>query len=198
MDKLPLLKKNIEKYLKERECEKTFEHCINVGNYASKIGENFLNEEERNKVKIAGYLHDISAVYPNHKRIEVSERLGIEILEEERKFPMIIHQKISKVMAQDIFNIQDNEILSAIECHTTLKKNYSKLDLVLFVADKIKWDQEGEPPYLKNLLEELKISFERAAFYYINYILNNGIKVPHPWLLEANRMLRSRLYPKFI
>ena len=28
------------------------------------------------------------------------------------------------------------------------EENYSDIDLVLFVADKIKWDQEGKPPYL--------------------------------------------------
>ena len=41
-------------------------------------------------------------------------------------------------MAEKIFDITDNEILSAIECHTTLKGKYSQLDLVVFVANKNK------------------------------------------------------------
>ncbi|EJW16375.1 hydrolase (HAD superfamily) [Paenibacillus alvei DSM 29] len=69
---------------------------------------------------------------------------------------MIIHQKLSKVMARDIFGITDNEVLDAVGCHTTLRANATQLDLVLFVADKIAWDQQGTPPYLKELHHNLK------------------------------------------
>lgn len=56
-----------------------------------------------------GYLHDISAIFPNEVRIVVAEEFGIEILEEERKFPMIIHQKLSRVIAKEIFKVHDEE-----------------------------------------------------------------------------------------
>lgn len=73
------------------------------------------------------------------------------------------------------------------------KKNYSELDLVVFVADKIKWDQKGVPPYLNGLLKEVDESLEKAAYYYIEYILNNDIKVVHPWLLEAYVQLGNKV-----
>ena len=95
-------------------------------------------------------------------------------------------------MAQREFGIQDEKILSAISCHTTLKKKFSKVDLVLFVADKIRWDQEGQPPYLQEITQALNFSFEAAAFSYIDYILKHDIKVIHPWLLEAYEFLNLR------
>ena len=118
--------------------------------------------------------------------------MKIELFKEERQFPMIIHQKISRIMAQREFGIQDEKILSAISCHTTLKKKFSKVDLVLFVADKIRWDQEGQPPYLKEITQALNYSFEAAAFAYTDYILKHDIKVIHPWLLEAYEFLNLR------
>lgn len=141
MDHQQVLKNEIKQYLVSKNCEKTYYHCMEVGEYAYQLGEKYLTSPE--KVSIAGYLHDISAVYPNNQRISVAQKYGIELNETEMAFPMIIHQKISKSIAKMDFGIEDNEILSAIECHTTLKKNYSDIDLVLFVADKIKWDQEG-------------------------------------------------------
>ena len=186
------LKQEIETFLLEKECYATYNHCITVGDYAEEIGHEFLNEAEREQVKIAGYLHDISAIYPNNERIFVAEDMKIELFKEERQFPMIIHQKISRIMAQREFGIQDEKILSAISCHTTLKKKFSKVDLVLFVADKIRWDQEGQPPYLKEITQALNYSFEAAAFSYIDYILKNDIKVIHPWLLEAYEFLNLR------
>ena len=190
MDHQQVLKNEIKQYLVSKNCEKTYYHCMEVGEYAYQLGEKYLTSPE--KVSIAGYLHDISAVYPNNQRINVAQKYGIELNEAEMAFPMIIHQKISKSIAKMDFGIEDNEILSAIECHTTLKKNYSDIDLVLFVADKIKWDQEGKPPYLDGLLQALNCSLENAAYFYIDYILKHDIKVVHPWLLEAYEFLNLR------
>ncbi|WP_289460783.1 bis(5'-nucleosyl)-tetraphosphatase (symmetrical) YqeK [Enterococcus faecalis] len=187
MDHQQVLKNEIKQYLVSKNCEKTYYHCMEVGEYAYQLGEKYLTSPE--KVSIAGYLHDISAVYPNNQRISVAQKYGIELNEAEMAFPMIIHQKISKSIAKMDFDIEDNEILSAIECHTTLKKNYSDIDLVLFVADKIKWDQEGKPPYLDGLLQALNCSLENAAYFYIDYILKHDIKVVHPWLWDAYNQL---------
>ncbi|MGH2247360.1 bis(5'-nucleosyl)-tetraphosphatase (symmetrical) YqeK [Enterococcus faecalis] len=188
MDHQQVLKNEIKQYLVSKNCEKTYYHCMEVGEYAYQLGEKYLTSPE--KVSIAGYLHDISAVYPNNQRINVAQKYGIELNEAEMAFPMIIHQKISMSIAKMDFGIEDNEILSAIECHTTLKKNYSDIDLVLFVADKIKWDQEGKPPYLDGLLQALNCSLENAAYFYIDYILKHDIKVVHPWLWDAYNQLK--------
>jgi len=188
MDHQQVLKNEIKQYLVSKNCEKTYYHCMEVGEYAYQLGEKYLTSPE--KVSIAGYLHDISAIYPNNQRISVAQKYGIELNEAEMAFPMIIHQKISKSIAKMDFGIEDNEILSAIECHTTLKKNYSDLDLVLFVADKIKWDQEGKPLYLDGLLQALNCSLENAAYFYIDYILKHDIKVVHPWLWDAYNQLK--------
>lgn len=187
MDHQQVLKNEIKQYLVSKNCEKTYYHCMEVGEYAYQLGEKYLTSPE--KVSIAGYLHDISAIYPNNQRISVAQKYGIELNEAEMAFPMIIHQKISKSIAKMDFGIEDNEILSAIECHTTLKKNYSDIDLVLFVADKIKWDQEGKPPYLDGLLQALNCSLENAVYFYIDYILKHDIKVVHPWLWDAYNQL---------
>jgi len=156
---------------------------------AIKLG---VNEEA---AEIAGLLHDISAVFPFHKRLEVSSLLGIQVLKEEEEFPLILHQKISQVMAKDIWNISNEDILSAIGCHTTLKKEYSKLDLILFVADKVKWDQEGTPPYVEEIIRGLNISLEHGAYAYIKHLMDNksNLKVVHPWLIEAYNSLRAKL-----
>lgn len=144
---------------------------------------------------ITGYLHDISAIYPNDQRLPIARRLGIEILREEEVFPLIIHQKISKAMAAALFDIHDPAILSAIECHTTLRSNPAKLDLVLFVADKIEWDQTGAPPYLTRLNAELDNSLENAAFSYLSYMWEqrDKLRVLHPWLKEAYLWFVCRL-----
>ncbi|MDF9581777.1 bis(5'-nucleosyl)-tetraphosphatase (symmetrical) YqeK, partial [Bacillus paranthracis] len=169
----------------------TYKHSIRVANEARKIAKMFYEDEE--KAAIAGYLHDISAIFPNEVRIVVAEEFGIEILEEERKFPMIIHQKLSRVIAKEIFKVHDEETLDAICCHTTLRKHATKMDLVLFVADKIEWDQNGTPPYLVEVKKGLEKSLEHAAFAYISYLWDrkDTLKVLHPWLEDAYWQLKE-------
>ncbi|OFI48229.1 hypothetical protein BG261_08065 [Floricoccus tropicus] len=184
-------KKEIYEFLASRDCISTYEHCIEVGDYAAILANDFGFNEE--KALIAGYFHDISAIYPVEERIHAAEEFKINLLPEEKIFPLIIHQKISAYLANNYFFVIDDEILSAIECHTTLKGGYSETDLLVFVADKIKWDQRGIPPYLDKMLERLEESLEDAALYYIQYIMNNDIKILHPWLLKAKSSLEENI-----
>jgi predicted HD superfamily hydrolase involved in NAD metabolism len=165
------------------------EHSREVAEECKRLAKRFgVNEQ---LAEISGLLHDISAVFPFDKRLEVSNNLGLEVLKEEGEFPLILHQKISEVMARDIWSIDNEEVLNAISCHTTLKCNFSKLDLVLFIADKIRWDQKGIPPYIESVDKGLNISLERGAYAYIKYLMDNksNLKVIHPWLLEAHNDL---------
>lgn len=47
----------------------TYEHSVRVANEARKIAKRFQVNEEQ--AVIAGYLHDISAIFPNNERIAV-------------------------------------------------------------------------------------------------------------------------------
>ncbi|WP_282937903.1 bis(5'-nucleosyl)-tetraphosphatase (symmetrical) YqeK [Paenibacillus sp. RC67] len=183
------LETDVNRLLHLHHCPKTAEHSFRVGCEAERLAARFGGDPDA--ARYAGLLHDISAIFPNSERIRTAEALGIDILPEEAAFPMIIHQKISRVITKDIFQIQDQTILDAIECHTTLKANPTQMDLIIFVADKIEWDQPGKPPYLDELLSELDYSLERGAFVYIEYLWNqrDRLKIIHPWLADAYEYL---------
>jgi HD superfamily phosphohydrolase YqeK len=51
----------------------------------------------------------------------LAEGLEAKILQEEYQFPMIILQKIFRVIAENVFGIGNKKVLDAIECHTTLR-----------------------------------------------------------------------------
>src|SRR6266536_732482 len=100
---------------------------------------------------------------------------------------MIIHQKLSRVLASEVFGVHDVLVLDAVECHTTLRANATQMDKVLFVADKIAWDQEGIAPYHHKLLAALEQSLDHAVFVYLKYLWTrrHTLKVFHPWARDA-------------
>lgn len=180
-------------FLTHHDFGETAGHSTRVAAEAKRIADRF--RENTRAAEAAGWLHDISAVFPAEQRTRVARELGVEVLPEEDAFPMIIHQKLSAVMAGEIFAITDRAVLSAIGCHTTLKANSSRLDKVLFIADKIKWDGEGEPPFLEGVLAELERSLGHAAFYYIDYLWQrrDSLQVVHPWLAGAHAELSMEM-----
>jgi predicted HD superfamily hydrolase involved in NAD metabolism len=184
---------NCLKVLNEYNMKQTVDHVKKVASMAVRLASDFNEDLER--AETAGILHDLGVVIPNDRRIWACEDLGIELCEEEKKFPMLIHQKLSAAMAHLFFGLNDSAILSAVSCHTTLKKNPAPLDMILFLADKISWDQEGEPPYLSIIEKGLEISLEQGAFNFINYLMKNERKlaVVHPQLREAQTFFKGFL-----
>lgn len=112
----------------------------------------------------------------------------------EEKYHFLLHQRVSKLIAKENLGIHDEVILSAIECHTTLKKDAGVCDKIIFLADKISWDQEGIPPYYEMLKELAAESLDKACFYYINYQFENHLLLmPHRWIEEAYEDLKVKL-----
>ncbi|MHB8064998.1 MAG: bis(5'-nucleosyl)-tetraphosphatase (symmetrical) YqeK [Ruminiclostridium sp.] len=135
--------------------------CIN--NEAKRLANRF-NIDNASSM-IAGYLHDVGRIFPDNQSIDIASELGIQALDEEHTYAGLLHQKISKVLAYELFGINDNNILNAIECHTTLKAGASDIDLILFIADKLSWDSLDSKPILDGILKGLEKSLEQGAFF---------------------------------
>jgi putative nucleotidyltransferase with HDIG domain len=95
------------------------EHCQRVSAEAMRLAKQFGADLE--KARIAGLLHDISDIIPLSGAVVAGKKFGLKLFPEEERFPMILHQRLSVVVAREVFHVEDAEILSAIECHITLK-----------------------------------------------------------------------------
>ncbi len=164
----------------------TIRHSQQVAEEASRLA--FRYGADPRKASRAGWLHDVSVVFLKDQRLEVARALGLPLLAEEERNPVLIHQKISHLMAQEIFLVNDEEILSAIGCHSTLKAGATLLDKAVFVADKLAWDQKGNPPYYVEMAEAIEKSMDKAALVYIKSLYERKDSLSfclHPWLVEA-------------
>ncbi len=161
------LTEQMVQYLETFDHAETAVHNLAVAQEAKGLAERFQVNAE--KAYSAGLLHDVSVVIPNDQRIALQIAL----------------------LAKTVFQVSDPEILSAISCHTTLKAQYSRLDLILFLADKIKWDRKDQAPFLTGLLERLDDSLESAAGYYMDWLFAGDLVVPHPWAVAAKAKLAN-------
>ncbi len=144
------------------------------------------------KIKLAALLHDISGIMTPQEMYDFAIMRGLKIDPAEEKYHALLHQRVSRIIAQEGFDITDSDILNAIECHTSLRKNASAYDKVIFIADKISWNQMGVPS-CDDLLKSATIeSLDEACYLYIKYQFDNNLLVmPHQWLIEAYEDLKN-------
>ena len=169
---------------------KTYIHVANVADRNALISKTY--DLDHDRCVIAGLLHDISAIIKPEDMLKYAYENRLEVCEAERRYPFLLHQRLSKICAVEYFNISDEEILSAIECHTTLKKSPSKYEMSLFIADKLAWDREGLPPFYEEVNAALDISLEAACYKYMEYMVENDmILYPHDNWIEAYDQLKN-------
>ena len=177
------------KYLHNNKSD-VLRHVENVAALAVELAKAYNLDVD--KIKVAALLHDISGIMTPKEMYDFSKARGLELDPAEEKYNALLHQRISRIIAQEEFSITDSDILNAIECHTTLRKNASVYDKVIFIADKISWDQKGIPS-CDDLLKSATIeSLDEACYLYIKYQFDNNLLVmPHQWLIEAYEDLKK-------
>lgn len=180
-----VLARDVTAVLSHHQLPKVAGHVSRVAQEARRLAIQF--GADPTGAKTAGWLHDISAVIPNEARVEMCQVFNIQVLPGEADFPMILHQKLSAVVAREVFGVTESAILSAIGCHTTLKVGATLLDKIVFIADKIKWDQPGDPPYLVEIETAVTHSINDACRVYLEYLWQQreSLRFAHPWFVAA-------------
>lgn len=176
-------------YLKYQK-EKTYVHVQKVAKTAQKLADHY--HLDREKCRLASLLHDISAIMSADQMYTLAMKKHLSIDPSEEKYHFLLHQKISRIIAEEYFHISDEDILSAIACHTTLKKDASDYDKVIFLADKLSWDQEGRPPYDDELNDAIDISLTYGCYWFIKYQFDHHkLLMPHQWIKEAYQQFKE-------
>lgn len=123
------------KQLKSKLDTMRYEHSVSVSYTCMALAMRYGYSLE--KAELAGLLHDCAKRYTDSELIARCKKHEIPLTEWELKAPAVIHAKYGVWMAKNKFGIQDNDVLSAIACHTTGKPEMSMLDKILYISDYI-------------------------------------------------------------
>ena len=159
-----------------------------------------LSEEDSYSVCAAALLHDIAKILPLEKALLLAEKQGKSL---KTDVPTVIHQYTGAMLALEDFgrDIVNDDILSAIECHTTGKAGMTPLDKMLFVADFTEAGRKYRSclefrEYLHDGCEKINKNDKNARYqllddvtkrivgYTITYLTEKGKKID-PAMIEA-------------
>ncbi len=130
----------IKSWLKSHLPEERFEHSLGTAECAYKLAEQYgVNPQ---KAYLAGLVHDCAKAVSKEDSLKIMENM--QLCEGELINPKTYHAPVGAYIAQKEFNINDEEILSAIRWHTLGNVNMSIFEKIIFLADKI---EERTRPY---------------------------------------------------
>lgn len=164
----------------------TWDHTLKVTSHAVRIAR--LYDVDPMQAEQAALLHDISNVIPVSLFLEAASKADITVLEEELSYPRIIQQKLSRAMAEQLFELNDPQVLEAIACHTTLRAAASPLAKVVFIADKVAWEQAEEHAYLNEIRQHVdEGQLDEAILVYLNHVWSqrDKLRLVHSDLIQA-------------
>lgn len=139
--------------------------------------------------EVSGYLLGISSVVPVEQMAKITAACGLEILPAEAQFPILLTQKLSAVMAEHLFAVTNPRILEAIGCHQTLKMGTLPLDRLLFLANLLAGDLEGDGGVqtavsdLHSLDEAVRRCCQRL------WEQDESLVLYHPWFVDYCRLM---------
>ncbi|MCR5271874.1 MAG: bis(5'-nucleosyl)-tetraphosphatase (symmetrical) YqeK [Lachnospiraceae bacterium] len=135
--------KEIKKKLKDELGGKRYDHTMGVMYTAASLAMKYrCNMDD---CLLAGLLHDCAKYVDDKEKIKICKKNNIEISEAELMNPSLLHAKVGAYLAKTKYDVTDENILHAIEVHTTGEPGMSLLDKIIFVADYIEPGRNQAP-----------------------------------------------------
>ena len=129
----------VNNVLKDRLCEKRYNHSIAVADMAKKLAATMGADEQ--KAYATALVHDITKDTPLEIQLQILENSGIILSSLENQMPQLWHAISGAEYVKQNFTNVDSEVIDAIRYHTTAKESMSPLCKIVYMADCISDDR---------------------------------------------------------
>ncbi len=184
-DTIKLIEKSIEPHMKK----KRFQHTLGVMEAAGTLAKQY--GADIYKTSAAALLHDYAKDFSKEELLIYVEKYSIETDHILELAHQLLHGKVAASIAAHEFGIEDEEVLLAIEYHTTGRKGMSMVEKIIYLSDFIEPGREypGVETLRKLALEDLDKAVLQALTNTMIYVLRTGKLLHHNTLEARNEML---------
>jgi predicted HD superfamily hydrolase involved in NAD metabolism len=140
--------------------DKRYRHSLGVSETAGKLAARFGADVD--KARLAGMLHDIVKYFPDKKLkqlIEQHPNISNEYLSYSNN---LWHAPAGAAYVEQTLGVKDRDILNAIIYHTTGKKDMTRLEKIIFLADYIEPGRDF--PGVEDVRKAAENSLDEAVF----------------------------------
>lgn len=135
--------KQLSEQLSEILDKKRYAHTIGVAYTALSLAMAY--GTDLYKAYLAGLLHDNAKCISAEKKRKLCKKHNLVLNEAEDKNPDLLHAKLGAIRAKEKFQVTDEEILGAIQYHTTGRPDMTELEKIIYIADYIEPNRKMLP-----------------------------------------------------
>lgn len=179
----------MEAELRDRLPEHRFLHSLGVAQTAVELAARF--GVDRKKAQVAGLLHDCAREFATERLPEEATKRGIPIGAPEAHLPLLLHAYVGAHRIEEVYDVHDPEIASAIWKHSVGAEVMSPLDKIIYFADMIEPGRDyPEVGWLRRLAREASLDVMTLAGMSASlaFVLSQG-GILHPLTVLARNAL---------
>lgn len=177
-----------KRWLSQQLSHERFEHSMGAHEKAVELAEKFnLPMEERERAAVAGLLHDSAKLMRPPELLDYCEQHELPIDDNDRNSIQALHPFVGAELVRETFNLQDPDILNAIRYHTTGRAGMSRVEKIVYIADKIEGNTRN-PLYIQKMTAPLDFKNAWSLDLTMLFILESTIQ----YLIERHQIIHPR------
>jgi predicted HD superfamily hydrolase involved in NAD metabolism len=152
------------------------------------------------KAELAAVAHDICRTVKAHDLLALAREHGVPVTPLDEAFPVFLHGPVGAQVLKRKYSLADEEVLSAIACHTMGKAGMSPLDKALFLADKLDPSKVSRYPFIAEVARLAKEDLDGAMICFLDHQVQAFVEqgeLVHPGMIVARNeaLLTKRKQP---
>jgi len=170
------------------------DHILRVEIEAERLAR--LHGADPERARLAALGHDLVRHKRGGELLDLADRYGITPDAVERAEPILVHGPVAaRILTRD-YGLDDAGVVAGVDCHTTARAGMSRIEQVLFVADKIEPEKIERYPVWQQVRDLAERDLDAAVLRYLDLQLEQAVRrgwLVHPRSLEArNQLLQAR------
>jgi predicted HD superfamily hydrolase involved in NAD metabolism len=157
-----------------------------------------LHGVDADRARLAALGHDLVRHKKGQELLDLAAAYSLQPDAVERAAPILVHGPVAAAILARDYGVEDAELLASIDCHTTARPGMTKLEQVLFVADKVEPHKLAKEPALAEVKRLAEDDLDAAVLRYLDLNLQEAIRrgwQVHVRSLEARNQLIERRAP---
>jgi predicted HD superfamily hydrolase involved in NAD metabolism len=158
------------------------EHVLRVVEQATRLAG--IHGIDPEAAKMAALGHDILRAHSDERLLTIAEEQGHAIDAVDRLEPVLMHGPLAVPILREQYGVVDADVLGAVAAHTTAAPRMSRLQKLLFVADKIEPHKIERRPPIERVRELADSDLDAALRAYLDYHVL--VALDERWPLHPN------------
>lgn len=168
------------------------QHILRVENYAAELAS--LHGLDPAQAAQAGLLHDLAKYFAPQRLLEMAEAEPVPMDAVFKAEPRLLHADVSAIVARDVFEVKNPEILDAVRNHTLGRPQMHPMSCIVFLADSLE-PGRGDRDDLNQIRKASVTNMYRGVWMICDRTLNQLVqnrKLIHPrmvmtrnWAMQA-------------